>query len=152
MIRCASKNDLDRIVDLWLQMSSMHESQDDSFSLKPGAEKHFKVYAGEVIEDVEKLAVVYDDEEVLGYLFAEIVSQPPVYQYEQIGFISEVSVDEGARRRGIGEKLLHYSEDWFNERGVSRIDCQVAAKNPISTNFWNKNGYVEHSRICSKLL
>jgi hypothetical protein len=32
------------------------------------------------------------------------------------------------------------------------LDCQVASRNPISSNFWEKNGYIEHSKICRKLL
>lgn len=186
MIRNANKKDLNKIVDLWLQMSLMHESLDDSFKLKKGAQEKFKNYASNVIEDKEKLTIVYysvgglipsksplskgklkgdlqlnanhllntksDEEQVLGYLFAEIIVQPPVYYDEKIGLISEISVDDANRRKGIGEKLLQYSESWFKEKGVKRIDCQVASKNLVSTNFWDKNGFVEHSRICSKLI
>ena len=152
MIRNANKKDLKKIADLWLQMSSMHENLDESFRLKHDARERFRNYASNVIEDKNKLTIVFEDREVLGYLFAEIINQPPVYYEEKIGFISEISVDTNKRRTGIGEKLLKYSENWFREEGAKRIDCQVAAKNPVSTTFWEKHGYVEHSRICSKLI
>lgn len=152
MIRKAKKEDLNKIADLWEQMSSMHDSLDDSFRMKKGAKEKFKSYAETVIQDSTKLSIVYDDNGILGYLFAEITEQPPVYNEEQIGIISEVSVDSVNRRSGIGLKLLQYSENWFKEKGIRRIDCQVATKNPISRNFWTKNGFVEHSKICSKLI
>ena len=152
MIRNANKNDLNGIVELWLQMSSLHASHDASFNLKQNAQNLFKDYAKEIIEDNDKLTIVYYDNSVLGYLFAEILNQPPVYLDEQIGLISEVSFHGDARRRGIGKKLLEHAENWLREKSVKRIDCQVATKNPISTNFWNKNGYLAHSKICSKLI
>ena len=152
MIRNAKKEDITAIVELWFQMSRLHDSLDHSFILKPEAKDIFKQYAEKIIEDNEKLTIVYCADNIEGYLFAEIINQPPVYIDEEIGIINEISVSEKNRRKGIGEILLKYSEDWFKERGIKRIDCQVATKNIISTSFWKKNNYIEYSKNCSKII
>jgi ribosomal protein S18 acetylase RimI-like enzyme len=135
MIRKASPSDLEAILELWQQMSRLHEQLDDSFKLKEGAVDTYKLYAKKVIEDSNILSVVFDDGSVIGYLFAEIFSQPPVYHNEKIGMITEICVDKRYRRDGVGNDLLKHAEKWITDQDVTIIDCQVASMNPISRNF-----------------
>ncbi|MCG8701457.1 MAG: GNAT family N-acetyltransferase [Bacteroidales bacterium] len=148
MIRSARKSDLQYILLLWKELAEYHEKYDDVFALKPGAEEKFKQYAQSVFESSKKLSIVYDDGEIKGYLFAEILAQPPVYRVETVGIISEIAVFERFRRMGIGVALVKAAEKWFQGEGIYHIDCQVAVKNPISPNFWKKLGYEPHSFIC----
>lgn len=152
MVRNADLNDLEAIVNLWQQMSTLHESYDTSYSLKEDACDKFKLFAETVIMDNEKLSIVFDDGNVDGYLFAEIINQPPVYFDKRIGMITEISITKVKRRSGIGNILVQYAENWFINRGITIIDCHVASKNPISTSFWTKNKYMEYSKICRKNL
>lgn len=150
MVREAKIEDLQAILGLWQQMSKLHEDYDNSFKLKENAVDLFQMYAETVINSEGKLSIVYCDEEVVGYLFAEIIDQPPVYIDDKIGLISEISVGKDFRRKGYGDKLVKYAEDWFSKQDINIIDCQVAVQNPISTKFWLKKGYIGHSLMSRK--
>lgn len=150
MIRPAVPNDIDAIVLLWEQMSIMHEIFDSAFALKRAAAEQYKPYAESVIADSNKLMLVYQNDIIDGYLNAEVTNQPPVFAEEKVGVINELSIDEKCRRKGIGEALVNKAEEWFHQRGIKSIRCQVATKNPLSTNFWAKIGYQEYIKICMK--
>ena len=154
MIRNAAIKDLPGIVDLWFEMSTLHDELDESFRLRSNAKDIFQKYAQSVLEDESKLSIVYETEdgEVVGYMFAEVIEQPPVYELEKIGFIGEVSVALDYRREGVGKLLLERTKEWFLNQGITRIDCHVAVKNSISQGFWKKNGFVEYMETCSKII
>lgn len=150
MVREARITDLQAILGLWQQMSKLHEDYDSSFKLKENAVDLFKMYAETVIKSEDKLSIVFCDEDVVGYFFAEIMDLPPVYIDEKIGLISEISIDKDCRKRGYGDKLVQYAENWFTEQDIKIIDCQVAVRNPISSKFWYKKEYIGHSLMSRK--
>ena len=78
---------------------------------------------------------------MIGYVFADILDYPPVYQEKRYIEIYEMVVRKDQRRKGIGKIMLQDVLHWAKEKGITRVECKVATANPISQGFWNKNGF-----------
>jgi len=150
-VRKATRYDLNRIVDLWFEMMNFHIDHNSIYQLKDNAREIYITYADSYIHDSEKAVFIFDNgNTVAGYLFVEIDSLPPVYQESKIGVITEIGVEQSARRNGIGKLLLAQAEEWILGQGVRRAECMVSASNPVSQSFWKKNGYRGYNEICCK--
>lgn len=60
---------------------------------------------------------------------------------QKVGYISHVYVAPGNRCGGIGRALVLTLERFFECRGVSSIELQVLAGNPVAHAFWRSLGY-----------
>jgi ribosomal protein S18 acetylase RimI-like enzyme len=152
-IRKAEIMDLERITQLWFEMMTFHINKDNKYRMKQNAIDIYRNYANETILDPEKGVFVYEDGHTLfGYLFVEISDLPPVYEVEKIASVTEISVKQEMRRKGIGQSLLKSAELWAKNRGINRIECIVSANNEVSQSFWKKNGYVGYNIVSCKEL
>ncbi len=143
MIRRAEATDLKAILDLWLEMSLLHEKYDSYFKLREDAFFIYEEYAVDFVSNKEKLSIVCEEDGIVGYLFAEKRLRSPVYDDEITGNICDISVSEKHRRQGIGRELLRYAENWFYFQDVKKIELTAAVNNPVSMNFWKKAGYLQ---------
>jgi ribosomal protein S18 acetylase RimI-like enzyme len=152
-LRPATEDDLEAIVYLWQEMMDFHIEQDAIYTLKEGAPEIYETYAAECINDDAKLTLVAEEEgEVVGYLFGEITSPPPVYPGGRWGSINEISVSEMHRKMGIGTDLLQEAERWFFKNNIRRVECRIGISNPVSQSFWKKHGYIGYMEVCTKEL
>jgi ribosomal protein S18 acetylase RimI-like enzyme len=55
--------------------------------------------------------------------------------------ITELHVNPGERRRGIGRALAESCLDWLTGRGVERCEIRVAAGNDAGRSFWRALGF-----------
>jgi len=152
-IRPAEEDDLDAVVYLWQEMMAFHIEQDEAFTLKKDAAEIYETYARDCIANGAKLTLVAEEDcEVVGYIFGEIVSPPPVYPGRKWGEVSEICVSEMHRNQGLGTELLHEAERWLFKNDADRIECRIGIHNPVSQSFWKKHGYVGYMEVCMKEL
>jgi GNAT superfamily N-acetyltransferase len=78
--------------------------------------------------------------------------QPKSSPFGRYGCINIIFVDERHRGRGIGELLLREAEEWFCERGVSRINATITNMNRNSLDFFRKEGYIPRRMLVEKRL
>ncbi len=151
MIREATKDDSGAIIDLWQEMMDFHIERSNLYEMKVNAREIYSDYLKDILKSPEYMVFVYETKnKVVGYLIATESSDPPVY--DTVGIISELSVNEKYRNKGIGEELLAEVEKWFYKRDIKRIECMVSDSNEVSKNFWFKNGYRPYNLVCVKLL
>jgi len=81
------------------------------------------------------------DQQIVGYCLATIQEYPPVYIDTRYGYIQDIAVTEKYRRDGFGARLFGKALEWLTERGISRVQLDAAANNPISRGFWMKMGF-----------
>jgi len=150
MIREATKEDERSILDLWLEMMDFHIQRSNLYEIKPNAIEIYSEYLLDVIKSPDYIIFVYETEyNIIAYLIATESSDPPVYK-GTVGIISELSVKEEYRNKGIGEKLLAEIEKWFRNKDIMRIECMVSDFNEVSKSFWFKNGYEPYNIMCVK--
>jgi ribosomal protein S18 acetylase RimI-like enzyme len=150
-IRNAEITDLESITQLWFEMMTFHIYRDNKYRMKPDAIAIYRNYANATILDTEKGVFVYEDNDtLLGYLFVEISDLPPVYEVDKIASVTEISVRQEMRRKGIGQSLLFSAELWAKNHGINRIECVISASNEVSQSFWKKNGYIGYNIVSCK--
>lgn len=152
MIRNATKDDLNMIIDLWEEMMDFHIQRSELYQMKPNAREIYTNYINDVLKSPDYILLVYEiEKEIWGYLMATESDDPPVYE-GTAGMILEICVTETHRQNGIGEALLKEIEKIFIDKSIKRIECMVSDYNEISKNFWQKNGYNPYNLMCVKIL
>jgi ribosomal protein S18 acetylase RimI-like enzyme len=152
MIREATKDDINPIINLWQEMMDFHIQRSALYEMKPDARNIYAGYIKDILKSPDYVVLVYEiEDKVVGYLTATESDDPPVYK-KSTGIISELSVTEAHRNKGIGEELLREIEKIFQIYGIKRIECMVSDFNEVSKSFWHKNGYDPYNLVCVKLL
>jgi ribosomal protein S18 acetylase RimI-like enzyme len=75
------------------------------------------------------------DGEVRGYI--DLLAQP----WQQRGWVANLAVDQGYRRRGIGSELMRHARQWAWEQGLHMILVEATTKNYPALGFYQKLGF-----------
>ena len=95
---------------------------------------HFMTQHGEFAPDFWHLA---EDEH--GGLAACNLTWAP---YERLGWVKDLAVHPGHRRRGLGEAMLHYGARAYRDAGVERVGLKVDSDNPTrAARLYERVGY-----------
>lgn len=148
IVRDARMEDLDEVLRLWVQMARFHSELDPRLGMRTDAEGQasMRSYLQSRLESPDSRLFVAegpDGRGLAGYLLAHIRAVSPIAIPTTAGYVSDICVDERARRQGIGRTLFLAAKAWFKERGQSVIRLNVAAANPASRAFWRKMGASE---------
>lgn len=144
-IRPARPADAPILAKLWREMWDFHAQVDPRFEAGPAANRAMAEWLGGHADNPDACLLVGEDEgRPVGYALALILENPPVVTLRRYGFISELTVTADARRRGVGTLLLDGVHRWLRGKGVTEVEVNVAARNPVSRSFWKKNGYAEY--------
>lgn len=138
----AKKIDIPEIVEVWKEFMDFHKERDPFFSRREDGHINFKKFIEESIEsDDVQVLVAFEDNKIIGYYRSSISKYPPVFEQSTYGFISDVAVKDGYRRKGIGEKFLMEIKKWFSGKGITRVELYVSSKNEVASSFWKKHGF-----------
>jgi ribosomal protein S18 acetylase RimI-like enzyme len=77
----------------------------------------------------------------------EVHARRPIYPVGTYGFISDICVTAGWRRRGVGRALVGALDAWFAPQKVTSVELFAAALNPESIAFWRSMGYTDYLRL-----
>ncbi len=75
------------------------------------------------------------DNEVRGYV--DLLAQP----WQRMGWVANMTVDRGFRRRGIGTALMRHARQWAREQGLQAILAEATTKNYPALCFYQKLGF-----------
>jgi len=141
-IHKARKEDVEPIVCLWKEMMAFHAERDGYFQTSEEGHKNFRKFVEESLSKSDFCVLVAEIENrIIGYTLAHITLYPPVFIINDYGEIMDFAITAEFRRRGIGKILLKAMLEWFDSKGVKRVECRVAVKNEISTRFWRAMGF-----------
>ena len=97
-----------------------------------------------------RLLVAEEGKTILGFIALHWFDL--LHWKEKIGRISAFCVEESARSKGVGKKLLKATEDLFMEQGCAKIEVTSNAKRTRAHQFYLNLGYEEDSRRFVKYL
>jgi ribosomal protein S18 acetylase RimI-like enzyme len=141
-IREACTADLDEIVELWKEFMEFHRQRDPFFTRSEDGDRRFRDFVAENLDNPDWLVLVaIEAERPVGYCMATVLEYPPVLELRRHGFVQDTAVTEVARRHGVGSALYERTERWFRERGITRVELNVAATNDASQAFWRRMGF-----------
>jgi GNAT superfamily N-acetyltransferase len=142
-IRPAEPKDQETVARLWQALTDYHVRLDVRLpTAAPGAAENYAARLLERRDDPDTRAFVAEvGGQVVGYILGAVIDLlPDLFEYVDSGFIADVFVDPAYRRRGIARRLVETINAWFADRGVYRVEWQVATANPDAIRFWEAVG------------
>lgn len=141
MIRKASKEDIQRIMQLLHQVNMVHHViRPDLF--KPHTTKYNEQELVSLLSDDSKPIFVYDDGEVRGYAFCQVseVRDSLLLQDIKTLYIDDICVDEASRGKHVGRSLYEYVRSYALSIGCNNITLNVWEGNDAALQFYRNMG------------
>jgi len=154
-VRIARLREIDRVAALWALITEHHAALDPLFRMRPGpvAEGELRELLRALHRDSDAEILVYDRNGTPeGLCIVRIDRAPPILEETERAEITDLGVRPELRRRGIGRLLVEEAQAWVRDRGVARIEIQVATGNAEGQAFWRAVGYADLMDVLHKRL
>lgn len=154
-VRPARPQEIDRISALWGLITDHHASIDPLFRMRrgPTAEGELRELLRALSRDPDVEIFVFDVEGTpVGLCIVRIDRAPPILEETERAEITDVGVRPEWRRRGVARRLVEAAQAWVRDRGVARIEIQVASGNREGQAFWRSLGYGDLMDVLHKRL
>ena len=140
--RPGSIDDLESIVELWIESARFHARLEPRFQYAPDVTQPTKeYYAKQLQSENSYVGVAQSSDDIVGFISAQVHERPPIHVPRRMGFIDGLFVKSSVRRLGIGTRLWHMALDWLKLQEVHKAHVTVASMNPESIEFWRKKGF-----------
>ena len=150
VIRKAKLNDVDNIVDLWLEG---YDTQVDI--IREHCPQHLKDFifkddCVEILKDFIRKTIysknsrIYLSEEnnkPFGYIKFSLVKISPVCKIEKFGRIDNIYIKAEYQGKGISSKLKDEAFNWIKKKGVNRFQLLVFQDNIQAINVYKNWGF-----------
>jgi ribosomal protein S18 acetylase RimI-like enzyme len=152
-VRSATRRDLDRLVELWMELLEHHAPLDSYYRTRPGSEPDWRRFIEHLLGDRDTALFVWEEDgQLLGFCGAQVEEAPGMLAETARAEITDLLVRPGARRRGLGRELAEAALGWIRGRGVARATVQVAARNAEAQAFWRALGWGEFMDVLQRRL
>jgi ribosomal protein S18 acetylase RimI-like enzyme len=127
--RLANPGDHEAIFPMLRQHRLRHQQLDPAlYRLHPDTERRFLRWVGEVGEDPRTTLLVAEDQgHIVGFLYAIIQRDLPIYLHDEFAVIPEWWVEPAFRRRGAGRALIELLTKELAAVGVCQLRVRTAA-------------------------
>jgi L-amino acid N-acyltransferase YncA len=127
--RVGNAADFQAVVPMMRQHRLRQQEFDPAlYELHPDAEQRFRRWIGAVTEDPRATLLVAEDEgQIIGFLYATIEKDPPIYLHEEFALVREWWVEPALRRRGAGKSLINRAATELARGGVRQLRVRLAA-------------------------
>jgi ribosomal protein S18 acetylase RimI-like enzyme len=143
-LRDAVVADYDALTDLWAHMDRLHARFLPSFFRNPPAPGRSRDQLDRLLRVPDELVrVALLDDVLVGLCHAQVYDTPPLPALTPCRrvHIDSLVVDAGARRRGIGRRLVEDAMRWGRSRGASEVVLTVWSGNDEAERFYEKLGF-----------
>ncbi len=156
MIRLAKEKDLDKILELLMDVNMLHNNlRPDLF--KRQVTKYNREKLMQLLEDDQKPIFVYTDDDVddvYGYIMAEVqpVSNSDLYVDHKTLYIDDICVDPNKRNQKFGKHLLETAASYGKKMGCYNIVLNVWDGNIGAAEFYREMGFKPQKTVLEQLL
>ena len=154
-VRAARSREIDRVAALWALITEHHADLDPLFRMRRGpvAEGELRELLRALHRDPDAEILVYDRNGTPeGLCIVRIDRAPPILEETERAEITDLGVRPALRRQGVGRLLVEQAQAWVRDRGVARIEIQVATGNLEGQAFWRAIGYADLMDVLHKRL
>ena len=88
----------------------------------------------------------------VGLCIVRVDYAPAILEETERAEITDIGVRPSYRRRGVATALLGTALEWVKDRGVSRVEIQVAHGNAEGQAFWRARGFADFMDVLHKRL
>ena len=143
-IRKAKTKDIDRILELLVQVNNVHSQNRPDLFLKDKTKYTAKELEGILANEQTPIFVAVNEEyQVLGYAFGVFQSHVEHNNFPDIitFYIDDICVDAACRRQHIGEAIYKYVREYARKSGCYNITLNVWEKNDSARTFYEDLGF-----------
>jgi len=147
--------EIDRVAALWALITEHHAPLDPLFRMRRGpvAEGELRELLRVLYRDPDAEILVHDRAgSPEGLCIVRIDRAPPILEETARAEITDLGVRPAFRRHGIATGLVDAAEQWVRDRGVARIEIQVAQGNREGQAFWRARGFTDLMDVLHKRL
>ncbi|MFC1463178.1 GNAT family N-acetyltransferase [Verrucomicrobiota bacterium] len=141
-VREATPEDHERLKEL--KLLSKQEEVEHSDTLRPLEEtKHLylKYLSKDLAHKERTILVAVEDSEIVGIVLAKIMHALPISKHPRKGYISNLYVVEGSRRKGIGTELARRALDWLTDQEVHLVSLEIHEGNAAAQKLYRDLGF-----------
>jgi ribosomal protein S18 acetylase RimI-like enzyme len=146
VIRRATKADMPAIGRLGALLVQAHYDFDRQRFMRPtrSTPSGYASFLGSQLDDPDVAVLVAErDGEVVGYAYMAMEGRDYMSLRDEAGVLHDIIVDPGARRGGVGRKLLAAALEFLNSRGAPRVVLSTAARNEPAQRLFATMGFRE---------
>jgi ribosomal protein S18 acetylase RimI-like enzyme len=145
-IRKANESDLNGMIELWKDFMDYHIAFDRFWTRSDhGHESAYNYIKSILDEDNVQVLVASMGNRIIGYQISQILEHPPVLQKTRYCLVNDIAIDDKYRGRGIGSEMFEEVKKWAKQKGVDRMELQVASGNEKAIRFYEKQGMKPYS-------
>lgn len=116
------------------------------FYRQPSNLEGAKTYIKERIESKESVIfVAQDKQKYVG--FTQLYPTFSSISMQRAWILNDLYVDEGARKQGVGELLIHKAIDFAKETGAKSIGLSTASDNYSAQSLYERNGFIRDNQF-----
>lgn len=113
--------------------------------------EHFRDFIAARLDDLSMLVMIAQVEDsarnnrAVGYaLIFDVMEHPFIPNWQRCGYVTQLFVDAGCRRQGVGQRMIEYGLEWLTQRGVPEVMLNVDVDNDEGERFWREVGFAPH--------
>jgi ribosomal protein S18 acetylase RimI-like enzyme len=142
VIRAARASDAAAIARLWRALLTEHARRDPAFAVGDGVGEAVARAVSRALGDADSaLWVGARGDQPVAFCCARVERPAAMLAERGRVEITELYVEPGARRAGVGRSLADAAFAWARERGIARVEVRVAAENGAGQAFWRSVGF-----------
>jgi ribosomal protein S18 acetylase RimI-like enzyme len=136
-------SDINKIVEIWMEVIKWHTEFDDEFTLDPDGDTNFSFVLRSAFTDPTQIVyVALYDKEIVGFVYGYTKEHSGFFMKRKVAHVSDIAVKEYYRGKGIGTALMRRFElDFAKKNEASSITLYVHTKNKQGIDFYNKHGF-----------
>ena len=144
----ANEQHITELGNLWMEFMRYSQDINSVFTPQDGTIPIFiKEYLRPAMDAENSLVLVALDEgKVVGYSYSLISEPSNLEKRAKYGCVHDLFITVAHRRKGIGEKMLGETIEWFHSNDIHRVELDVIAQNQVASSFWEKHGFTEFKR------
>jgi ribosomal protein S18 acetylase RimI-like enzyme len=142
-VRDATRADHDALCALWRVMDELHASLHPGWFRRRGWPRPPSELERILRASDERLRVADEDGAVVGLCHLQLYDTPPIpwMTPSRRAHLDSLVVDTGARRRGVGRRLLDDAAAWARGRGAGELVLTVWNGNEDAARFYASLGF-----------
>ena len=143
-VRIAAPDDLDTVYRIAASGNAFH-ARAPIFTpyLEPNTEAEVRAsYRNALADEGQALFLGYAEGAAAGLLWVEPPKGSPLFTPDDACYIGDTAVLPGARHAGLGTAILQRALAWARERGYRHATLHYVPANPVSSEFWRRNGFI----------
>ena len=138
-----SQEQINRIVDIWVETINWHSDFDDDFTLDEEGRQNFSFMISKAIyEPTQVLYIVVREEEIIGFMYGYIRKHTGFFKRRIIAHISDIAIKDEHRRKGLGTALMkRFEQDFARLNNADEISLYVHILNEGGVEFYRNIGF-----------